>query len=551
MKPAKFLGAVALLLLLGPIARAVCPAAFSAQAQGIAAFAAVGSVLILLLSGILAWTERWTSSLFPAENEPNGLGALVGGAALALAGHVLFWIWFFSKTAGSCATWAVLAVGIWLGIRKLVKAGPLSPSLGPWLLAFAIGALYVSMLFAFPSRDWADTAARRFSAPLPMDNSLPGTFAGRLIAGQSPKGVFGDWLSSDRPPLQAGWVLLFWPLLKALGFDVPTVAGAAGLWFQLLWVPALWALAESAGLGRRRCASVALAAAPLGFLLFNSVYVWPKLCAAALVLGGGAIAFREGPSAPGFPRFPRRQATAGILLGLGLLCHGGTAFPILALFLLLLFRPGQRRNVLIMAGTILLILSPWAAYQHFYGLPGNRLLKMHLAGVVPIDSRGFLETLVTQYRNASSSEILWARKANLWIQATGEWSSMPVFASSQPRRALEWEFYLRSSDWFLPAGVLAWGWIALRRGTAAGLRAAPIGRWAAWLLATWGIWLALMFMPFSALAHQGPYSIPLILYGLLLVGLFSAWPRFAWAVVAYQAVYFFATWLPAAPGFPR
>jgi hypothetical protein len=521
----------------------------SDRIQNIAGYAALGVALLLLLSGILGWAERWAAALIPSESTLNGLSALMGASALALAGYGLFWIWFFSKTAGSFASWGLLMGGGGWGAWKLARKGKPGAGLQPWLMAAIIGSVYAAMLFAFPSHTWGGSAAHRFSASMPGDNDLPGGLAGRLISGESPRGFAGDWLSSDRPPLQSGWILIFWPLMRTLGFNLSTAAGAAGMWLQLLWVPALWALAESTGLGNRKSAAVAFGAAPLGFLLFNTVYVWPKLAAAGFALGGAAIVLR-GISSPSERSLRlRRQIAAGLMLGLGLLCHGGAAFAVLALMIVMLCWPGQRRNALAVAATVLLLMLPWVAYQHFYDPPGNRLLKWFLAGVVPIDHRGFWEALADQYRNFGWRYALGARHDNLAMQGSGEWLAMPEFSSSQGRRALETTYYLRSCGWLLPAGIFAWVWLALRRGWDAKLRSQIIGRWALWILSAWLVWLALMFSPGFARAHQGTYVIPLVLYGLLLVSLFAVWPRVAWAIVAVQAVYFFATWWPAAPGY--
>ncbi len=522
---------------------------FSARAQGIMAFYAEGAILMLLLASVLGLMERWTGSLVPSEPALCGLTSLMGGALLALVGYVLFWLWFFSKTAGTCAGWGVLTLGIGYGAANLAKRSKFKAPLVPWLLAVIVGSVYVCMLFAFQSRGWDHSAAQRFDAGMPSDNTIPGSLAGCLIAGESPKGFFGEWLSSDRPPLQSGWVLLSWPLLRGLGFDLQTAAAASGAWFQLFWIPAIWTLAESLGLGRRKSAYVAFAATPLGFLLFNTVYVWPKLAAASFVIGGASLLLRERNPTWGDRDSMWRHATAGLMMGLGLLSHGGAAFAVLPILALLICRPGRRRSLFAVVGGILILALPWAAYQHFYDPPGNRLLKWHLAGVVPIDGRGFVETLVAQYQSVGWPYIVWARHANLWIQGVGEWSNMAVLSSSQARRGLEVVYYLRSCGWFLPAGIAAWGWVALCKRSESGLRFRAAGQWAVWCVSIWVFWLALMFIPVSAMAHQGPYMIPLVLYGLLLAGIFTAWPRLSWVIVAVQAVYFVSTWLPAAPGY--
>jgi hypothetical protein len=525
------------------------PAYLPVAAQGISVFLGMGLALLLALSGVLGWTRRWLAAGLPSGSTPTGLSALLGGAVLALAGYCVFWISFFSAPAGALAGWMLLGAAIAAGLATIARGRKAPEALAPWLLAAAVGSAYVGLLFAFPARSWAAAAANRFLAGMPSDNRIPGDLASRLVAGVPLKPFLPGWQSSDRPPLQIGWILLFRPLLSSLGFNLSVISGAAGTWFQLFWVPAIWAMAESMGCPKWRSAAVAVSASPFGYMLFNSVYVWPKLAAGALAVGAGAILLRRTDTQRGRPSSPRLTIAAGLLLGLGLLSHGGAAFAVLAILLLMLFSRGRGMDAVVVLGAILAVTLPWAAYQHFYDPPGNRLLKWHLAGYLAIDDRGFLETLVSQYRSLGWRNALSIRRDNLVLQGWGDWLSMPRFISSQRERRLESEFFLRACGWLLPSGILAWGWIALRRRRDPALDLRVTGRWAAWLVFTWTIWLALMFVPDSPTAHQGSSVIGLVLYGLLLAGLFTAWPRLAWAIIVLQAVYFAMTWLPAAPGY--
>ncbi len=70
---------------------------------------------------------------------------------------------------------------------------------------------------------------------MPNDNALPAVFATYFYEhghhGVTPP--FGDWLSSDRPPLQTGYVLA----VRPFGWDEPgnhyTMLGVA---LQMFWV---------------------------------------------------------------------------------------------------------------------------------------------------------------------------------------------------------------------------------------------------------------------------------------------------------------------------
>ena len=67
------------------------------------------------------------------------------------------------------------------------------------------------------------------------------------IAGHLPLSGFlvGNWLSSDRPPLQTGFALLLWPLWHAGGRQLGYQLLATGL--EACWLPALWVLLRVRG----------------------------------------------------------------------------------------------------------------------------------------------------------------------------------------------------------------------------------------------------------------------------------------------------------------
>ena len=85
------------------------------------------------------------------------------------------------------------------------------------------------------------TAMTRFSHPLPPDNEIPRFFADWYFhhGNQGPPPPFGDWLSSDRPPLQVGYVLAQRPF----GWDDPGLHyEVLAVVVQQLWILAMWAL---------------------------------------------------------------------------------------------------------------------------------------------------------------------------------------------------------------------------------------------------------------------------------------------------------------------
>ena len=518
----------------------------SVRVKALAAFAVVGLLLGLSLIEIGGWLGRDSTEGATPGVIPGDLRPLVAAAVVAQAGFVVLWIWFWSPRAGWWASSAFVGATAILGLRRAcfsLRSAHKLAACASFALAAAAGVLYLLMLFRYPALDFHQAAAHRFLPDLPADNEIPQLFAEKLIRHEGLHNFLGDWLSSDRPPLQAGWELLYWPVLKLLRVDADTALSVAGCWFQLLWCPALWGLARSFGFSRRKALALVAAAIPIGLLLLNSVYVWPKLSAASLVMGAVTLGFLVEPLPPGGRPYVRRFVVVGGLMVLGWLSHGGAAFAILGAAPLFLWRARSWRAWAAAGLTFLVIAAPWLAYQRFYDPPGNRLLKWHLAGAIPVDSRGILETLVSQYRGVGWHGAWAARRANFAYQNAGSWSHLLQPGAASFRRTQEFFFYLRSAGFYLPAGVFAWLVIAVRR-RRADLRYGRIFLCALWVLSTWVVWLALMFLPDSAVAHQGTYAIALGLYALLLAGMISELPLLSFTVIGVQSVYFLATWLP-------
>src|SRR6185312_2797965 len=185
--------------------------------------------------------------------------------------------------------------------------------------------------------------------------------ADRLWTGQPVRPFYIDWLSSDRPPLQAGWLLLNRPWFGILGLDPDTVAGAGGVCFQLLWVPAIWALLRRVGARPAQAAAVVAALAFSGYFLVFTTFTWPKLAAGALVLTGFLLAV-SGPRSRGL------SVLAGAFVSLGWLSHGGIAFSLIGLAPLAVAARSRRRGGLSWrwaAAGFLGLALPWLAFLKF------------------------------------------------------------------------------------------------------------------------------------------------------------------------------------------
>lgn len=480
---------------------------------------------------------------------------LLATAFVALAGYLAFWAFFASPLIGKLClgvlyTAAIVAL---VQMRKMPATPERQRAQRDVLrLSLLIGTLYVALLHVFPSAiEFYELSANRFRHSLPADNSIPYAMARRLHAGESLRSppLFGDWISSDRPPLQSGWELLTLPITSALKLDGEVSSGTAAIWFQLAWVPAAYGLLQALGLSVvRACGWTALLACT-GFLLQNTAFPWPKLAAAAFACGAFALWV-----------FPSTRTLRMTLVGAGLaalawLAHGGVAFSFLVLVPWVLWRMlcGDWRTWLAAAAVFFVMVLPWTAYQRFYDPPGNRLLKWHLAGQIELDSRGVVQTLRENYAKLDTQAHLNARAENFAMQK-GQWPSLFTISESErvTRRNAEFFHSSRALTWWAFAVVLApLVWWRIRGADTA--RRAHLTT-LLWVAFTVPVWCLLMFTPQSAILHQGSYAMMLAAFVLL-----STWFDLAgrWVlgvVAALQLVTFLTAWAVASPvvgGAPR
>jgi hypothetical protein len=348
----------------------------------------LGVAVLVALPGLatLALLSRW------AVSTASRFGVLLSGSGVAA--YVDFWAWVASPTLGRvvAAGFLVTSITAIVTVRPtvLLDDSELRKPLG-MLLVVVFG--YVGLAYSqggLGGAHWLSgaragdtTVAMAYRYWLAPDNTVPLLFAQR-VASQGPLNalLLGDWHTSDRPPLQTGFVLMLYPLFGLKSFAYQFL----GTVLQALWIPALWILLRSRGVGPTRVLIVVVCTAATGVIFVNTVYVWPKMLAGALVLAALAVVLEEGS-----------LVLAAVLVALALLAHGGIAFSMLA-FLPLVWkcRPSKLAVGRALAAGALLYL-PWIAYQRFLDPPGDRLLKWHLAGLIAPDRNSFLHDLVRQY----------------------------------------------------------------------------------------------------------------------------------------------------------
>ena len=474
---------------------------------------------------------------------------LVASGLVALGALLCFWIFFAHPLAGKIFSVGFVLLGAGMALRRgEAREGRVGEPLAAGRTLALLGLLYLGILHFFPSsREFYGLAANRFMEGLPGDNNLPHYFADFLYLG-SPLRLSGtDWLSSDRPPLQIGWLLLTRTLNEVLGLEARACSGTAAVWFQSLWVFAAYGLLRSLRLPRARALAWTALLGLSGFFAQNTVFTWPKLAAAAFACGAVALWT--------WPRGARPERAeyllGGLLGGLAWLSHGGVAFSLIALAPWLAWRAwrGEWRGFGLAATAFALLAAPWTVYQKWYDPPGDRLLKWHLAGVIPKDDRGAWQTLRESYAGLKPGEFWAHRKLNFTLQFAGDWRWWRDYSAAGAGRRRQEEFFFTARAftwWLLGLAALPIG-LALGRLRESGAAHAGL---AVWSVATLLVWCLLIFTGGHAVIHHGSYAAMLVLFVLLSAWCESASPWSLAVVGGLQAVSFATTWPVPNPTLP-
>jgi hypothetical protein len=402
------------------------------------------------------------------------------------------------------------------------------------------------------------TGNARFFVGQPLDPHIPWFFAKWFYAHGhhgTPPIFYPDWLASDRPPLQVGYVLAQWPF----GFGGGDLNyQVLGVCLQQLWIVGLWALLVAAGVGRVTRALVMIVVLLSGLTILNGFYVWPKLLPAAMLLAAAALLIT--------PLWSDVRAKAwgavmiAALVGLGMMGHGSSAFGVITLVLVAVFRGLPSWRWLAVAVAVLVaVLAPWSAYQKYGDPPGNRLLKWQLGGVSAVDSRGTLETLKGAYWEEGVGGTLHNKAENFSIIGGGGTLADAIKWTVEAVKNREYGVavqHVREIIYFdlLPSlGLLLLGPVAM---LIAWIRRKRRGDPADWRLAVDTlivfavgafIWGLLMFGKTGsrAIIHQGSYLIPILGMVAGVAGLRAVFPRAGIWVAGLWAAITLALYTPS------
>ncbi len=517
---------------------------------------------------------RVLSQVIGPENQGAPLQFFLVLGLAAWVAYAFFFLFFLAPHTAkmiSLAFNAALALKLIYEWQKNRWEQLLPRALRPYfLLLLGASFFYLCIIYAWQdlyglAEPWVIN--RRFRLDMASDNCIPFSFAERVFTGDDPRDMGWDWHSSDRPPLQTGWILSHFIFLNSSHWlnrsHLVISSHVLQTLLQCLIFPSLLAFMQILRWPKRTVQLSLAFCLFSGTFLFNSTYTWPKFLAASLVFGALSCLIALKRHSQTTPTPPHQQNTRLLLL-LGaclsataaLLTHGGVIFTLLPAFFLFATdallagasplaaycsrkRNGQGarkqqslslRHLTLATALSIGLFLPWRAYQVFYDPPGDRLIKMHLAGVHPVVPEPPLQVIVQAYRKLSWQQFLQAKREN-WAQIVdlSEWLRFVQQKSYHPQQGY---LSVRDAEYlsiFSSLGVLNLGgllWLLRLLLTQKKPRPqvpdlAPAAILAASSLV---IWIFLMFSGKETIPHQGSYATSALLF-LVLSACVSQLPR--------------------------
>lgn len=480
-------------------------------------------------------------------------------AATGVLAMFAFWAYYGDRTLGQTVSYLILFGSIALVVgclhggrieRRLLRQ--LATPLGLWALGSAF-LVFFGFLYG-GSDDSIKVAASRFSGPLPADNLLPAYLVEWFYEyGHSGHPLFPpDWLASDRPPLQVGYLLGQKPFEA---FDDEANYQVAAVVLQQLWIVGLWALLLAARV-RRVTRGLVMGTVLLSDLaLLNGFFVWPKLLPAAMLLAAAALTIT--PLWGELRRSIWGAVLVGTLLAVAMMGHGSSVFGVIPLALVAAWRGlPSWRWLGVAALVVIAVMAPWSAYQKYGEPPGNRLLKWSLAGVPEIDDRGTVETIVDSYREVGVGGAIHNKGQNFVTMVGGgpAWEAAQRADDALGSGDLEGmvrEVRLILFFNFLPAlGLLLLAPLAMFAGRRRARGSPEDWSFALTCFAAVGIgllgWGLLAFGDLASrtVLHVCSYLLPILAFAGSVAGLRAVFPRFAIYYAALAATVMLALYVP-------
>jgi len=429
--------------------------------------------LIAVMSVALVHVLDWELDPFPAALAGLGLGSLgMFYLSSALYGALMQadWAnlparfaqmgWCSTGIAASLLGFVLLFILVQAGTRPVRSAlRSLGPHLKVWFLVatcyFALSGL------TFNGNAHWEPNYRFWPAAWSSDNELPWMFAEALRQGFPLKGLFGGgWLPTDRPPLMAGAHLLFAQMYRLLSWNndgdylLGPAYNAAAVLLNTLWAPTLlWFIRKlQPKTPNAQPYLVMLFVGALPFVVFNSIYGWPKFFGAAFALAafGQAWLSRE----PGRESSSKELMCFFLLSALSMLAHESTALFLAPLGLFAVVWHWKRHKRFLLAGSILSawLLGGWFLYKRIVLPSFNPVTRYALTGHFGFETPnlGLFQAIMEHYRSLGWFQLL-RTKAIMLLQpfvpidnAIARISLNHDFGTTALDRFRAWDFLLFS-----------------------------------------------------------------------------------------------------------
>ncbi|MGW8390355.1 hypothetical protein [Pseudoduganella sp. HUAS MS19] len=264
---------------------------------------------------------------------------------------------------------------------------------------------------------------RFWPAAWSSDAELPWLFAEAIRNEWNLRELFGgQWMPTDRPPLMTGALLLLADVfgqlqlnndgnyLRGTAFNVASVA------LNTLWAPAIWWLLSklAAFLNKKQFAGVLLFIACTPFVLFNSVYGWPKAFGAAFAMVAFGLVWQLRPATSIKMTKDSALILFPIVCALSMLAHmSGAIFiaPLGVLYLLWCIRGENLKKIAIGGSIALSLLASWSIYKYLILPSSDPVTKYALTGSFGFGSQSSTwDMLLNCYRAINIQQWLEVKK---------------------------------------------------------------------------------------------------------------------------------------------
>jgi hypothetical protein len=279
-------------------------------------------------------------------------------------------------------------------------------------------------------------------------------------------------------------------------------------------------------LREKDCVVALLLLAATPFIFFNTVYVWPKLLAAAFCLVQHILLSDEIRE-----RDRLSYRLSGFAAGLAVLAHGSAAIAVLAIYIAAVFHQWRARwlHVALSGAVALVVVLPWSVWSRVAAPTANPLPRFLLTGDFGFSkptSSGVLESTLHMYQGMPFATWLGtklaAAKTLLGLDLSFARSALAPFEDPflgfESIRAYQF-FFLAPSLGLL---LIPLFWLLRMRRSAQGLllpRRLVVGGLA--LAATLTLSLQFTIMMAPHVLHHYPYFLPLSLHLLAAIAIMT------------------------------